>query len=313
VEQQFDALSWDELQRREPRLAEVIRRLELLGIDDALVRSIVARLDPADPQKKVWRNAIALLARQIPIAEQDVCADGGVFAVVGPTGAGKTTSIAKLAARFALDRGADAVGLVTTDSFRIGAQEHLLRFGRILGVPVQVAGDAGALAATLEQLAHKKLVLIDTAGCSPRDGKLLEALAGLTRLTPTVQTLLTLPANLQTASIREAIGAFDRLGLDGAIVTKVDEATSLGGILSELIAAELAACYVTDGQRVPEDIRPAARYRAGFVSQAVSLARSFAHSRPGHSLPELPEPTESAASEELPPLTTTERRLASYG
>ncbi|MEM8769317.1 MAG: hypothetical protein AAGE43_17900, partial [Pseudomonadota bacterium] len=98
VEQQFDALSWDELQRREPRLAEVIRRLELLGIDDALVRSIVARLDPADPQKKVWRNAIALLARQIPIAEQDVCADGGVFAVVGPTGAGKTTSIAKLAA-----------------------------------------------------------------------------------------------------------------------------------------------------------------------------------------------------------------------
>jgi len=253
----------------------VVHRLEMIELSRPLVQSIVRSIPPNDDPKKAWRSAIGLLAKRIPVAQQDVCEDGGIFAVVGPTGAGKTTSIAKLAARFALENDPQQLGLVTTDSYRIGAQEHLQRFGKILGVPVQVAGNADTLRATLNQLADRKLILIDTAGFSPNDDRMLVELSALIRHAPTVQTLVTLPANLQTQALRQAIVTFDQLGLDGAIVTKLDEATSLGGLLSELINANLSACYVTDGQRVPEDLKAAGRHRAGFVSQAVSLARSF--------------------------------------
>ena len=244
------------------------------------------------------------------MTQQDVCEEGGIFAVVGPTGAGKTTSIAKLAARFALEHDPQELGLVTTDSFRIGAQEHLLRFGRILGVPVQVAGTAEILRVTLDQLADRRLILIDTAGFSPNDDGMLEALMQLTRHSPTLQTLLALPANLQTQAIRQSIRAFDQLGLDGAIVTKLDEATSLGGLLSELIVSDLNACYVTDGQRVPEDIKTAGRYRAGFVSQAVSLARTFNDSA---SAPEAVSAPPTGRPAGTLHTITSEKRMASYG
>ena len=314
VKGQYSELHWDELQRREPHLAVVIERLNGLGLDRRLVQSIVRDLSPMgveqDAAKKVWRNAIGLLAKRIPVASQDVCDEGGIFAVVGPTGAGKTTSIAKLAARFALEHDPLELGLVTTDSFRIGAQEHLLRFGKILGVPVQVAGTAELLRATLDQLSDRKLILIDTAGFSPNDEDMLESLENLTRHSPTIQTLLALPANLQTAALRQAIRTFDRLGLDGAIATKVDEATSLGGLLSAVIEANLSVCYVADGQRVPEDLKPASRFRAGFVSQAVSLARTFNEHPEGFA-------PSTGAEEKSPTRTlhaiTTEKRLASYG
>ena len=306
----FTALHWDDLQRRQPDRADLIHRLELLGLSQPLLQEIVRAIPPHAGQKKAWRSAIGLLAKRIPVTQQDVCEEGGIFAVVGPTGAGKTTSIAKLAARFALEHDPQELGLVTTDGFRIGAQEHLLRFGRILGVPVQVAGTAEILRATLDQLADRKLILIDTAGFSPNDDGMLASLIQLTRHSPTLQTLLTLPANLQTQAIRQSIRTFDQLGLDGAIVTKLDEATSLGGLLSELIASNLNACYVTDGQRVPEDIKTAGRYRAGFVSQAVSLAKTFDDSA---GVAE----TASAPGTGRPSGTlhtfNSEKRMASYG
>lgn len=310
LDQGFTELHWDELQRRQPELAEVIHRLDLLGLSRSLVQDIVRAIPPNDDQKKAWRTAIGLLAKRIPVAQQDVCEEGGIFAVVGPTGAGKTTSIAKLAARFALEHDPQQLGLVTTDSFRIGAQEHLLRFGKILGVPVQVAGTAEILRATLDQLSDKKLILIDTAGFSPNDSGMLDALMALTRHTPTLQTLLALPANLQTQAIRQAIRTFDRLGLDGVIVTKLDEATSLGGLLSELIDANLSACYVTDGQRVPEDIKAAGRYRAGFVSQAVSLARQFNDSSDAAGKSTA---TQADGRSGTVHNITSEKRMASYG
>lgn len=311
VSEQFESLHWDELQRREPRLAGVVRRLDAMGLDRRLVRSLVSTLDPADDGRKIWRSAIALLARRIPMLTQDLCEEGGVFVVVGPTGSGKTTSIAKLAARFALTHGPREVGLVTADSYRIGAQEHLQRFGRILGVPVQVAANADILRATLEQLADRRLVLVDTAGFGPRDGEMLTRLLALTERTA-AQTLLALPANLQTPSLLENLRVFGQLGVDGVIVTKVDEATSLGGLLSTLIETATSVCYVADGQRVPEDIRPAARYRAEFVSQAVALAHRFASVADDEPAAGLDGETDA----DIPPNRTTnitEHRLASYG
>lgn len=317
VSHQYTELHWDALQRREPHLADVIRRLDGLGLSRSLIQSIVGALASDDgggraAPKKAWRNAIGLLAKRIPVAAQDVCEEGGIFAVVGPTGAGKTTSIAKLAARFALEHDPQMLGLVTTDSFRIGAQEHLLRFGKILGVPVQIASTPEILRATLDQLADRKLILIDTAGFSPNDQAMLDNLEGLTRHSPTVQTLLALPANLQTAALRRAIHTFDRIGLDGAIATKVDEATSLGGLLSVVIETNLSVCYVTDGQRVPEDLKPASRFRAGFVSQAVSLARTFNEQSPEALSSSSGHLSGTAPPSELHAINTDER-VASYG
>ncbi len=321
VDGQYRELHWDDLQRREPHLAEVIQRLEGLGLTRSLVQSIVKALPAERPgegdaqnsaTKKAWRNAIGLLAKRIPVATEDVCEDGGVFALVGPTGAGKTTSIAKLAARFALEHDPHELGLITTDSFRIGAQEHLLRFGKILGVPVQVAGTPELLQATLDQLADRKLILIDTAGFSLNDETMLRNLESLTRHSPTVQTLLALPANLQAAAIRQAIQTFDRLGLDGTIVTKVDEATSLGGLLSAVIESSLSVCYVADGQRVPEDLKPAGRFRAGFVSQAVALAKRFNEHDSQAASSVGPGATEHAPTRKLHAITT-DTPVASYG
>ncbi len=312
VSNQFNELHWEDLQRREPHLAEVIERLNDLELAAPLVQDIVRALAQIEQgqssAKKAWRNAIGVLAKRIPVAAQDVCEEGGIFAVVGPTGSGKTTSIAKLAARFALENDPQMLALVTTDSFRIGAQEHLLRFGKILGVPVQVASTPEILRATLDQLADRKLILIDTAGFNPNDEAMLENLEALTRHSPTIQTLLALPANLQSAALRQAVQTFDRLGLDGAIATKVDEATSLGGLLSTVIAADLSVCYVADGQRVPEDLRPASRFRAGFVSQAVSLAKKFSGQEQTFT-PAAPVTTEPGQLHAI----TTEKRVASYG
>ena len=141
---------------------------------------------------------------------------------------------------------------------------------------------------------------------------MLENLENLTRHSPTVQTLLALPANLQTAALRQAIRTFDRLGLDGAIATKVDEATSLGGLLSAVIETNLTVCYVADGQRVPEDLKPAGRFRAGFVSQAVSLARTFSEQNLEEAASSAAKSLQNAPSSKLHAITTNER-VASYG
>ena len=241
---------------------------------------------------------------------QDVCEEGGIFAIVGPYRRRQDHEHRQAGRAICFgERPADAWGSSPRTAIRIGAQEHLLRFGRILGVPVQVAGTPETLRATLDQLADKKLILIDTAGFSLADGSMLENLERLTRHSPTIQTLLALPANLQTAALRQAIRTFDPLGLDGAIATKVDEATSLGGLLSAVIETSLAVCYVADGQRVPEDLKPASRFRAGFVSRAVSLARRFAEQSQQI---QATNPGQNRPAGELHAITT-EDRVASYG
>jgi flagellar biosynthesis protein FlhF len=202
-----------------------------------------------------------------------VVADGGVYAVIGPTGVGKTTSIAKLAARAALQFGPEAVGLVTTDTFRVAAREQLETFGQIMGVSVTSATDAQSLTEALAALEGRRLVLIDTAGMSQRDPRLPEQLARLASPDVGVSTLLALPATTASTAMQEIVDAFRTARPAGCILTKTDEATSLGGALSVLIRSSLPLAYVANGQRVPEDLHLMRNRQSWLAKMAVELMR----------------------------------------
>jgi flagellar biosynthesis protein FlhF len=197
-------------------------------------------------------------------AETDIVDQGGIYALVGPTGVGKTTTTAKLAARCVLRHGARKLALVTTDGYRIGAHEQLRIYGRILGVPVHLARDAKALQATLRDLQHTHMVLIDTMGMSQRDRMVSEQVAmfGDTN----IRSLLLLSATSRGDTLDDVVRSYSGLGLSGCILTKVDEAASLASSLDVIIRHNLRMYYVSNGQRVPEDLhlphRPYLLHRA---------------------------------------------------
>lgn len=198
------------------------------------------------------------LANMLDNQGDDVVRQGGVVALVGPTGVGKTTTLAKLAARFAAHHGSDQVALITTDHYRIGAFEQLATYGKIMGCPVKQAQDMGELEQILYQFRNKKLVLIDTAGMGQRDMRLCQQLDDLTKNSRLpIRSYLVLPATAQRRVLQDAVVHFKRIPLSGAILTKLDESVSLSAALSVLIQSGLPLSYVTDGQRVPEDMQVA--------------------------------------------------------
>ncbi len=273
MQEEFSAISFNDLQRKRPALAPVIRRLNQLGLEHALIESLVNIIPAKADEKYAWRTVLALLSKRLPMAPDDLLETGGTFAFVGPTGVGKTTTLAKVAAKYRLRHGADSVALISTDKTSIGAQQQLFRIGKILGVTVRFVTDANTLDRTLERLGNKSLVLIDTPGYGHRDGRLLEALAMLTSTAVPIQPLLTLAANSQTESIKEAIQAFGCIELAGTVITKIDEASSLGGTLSAVLEATLPVYFVSDGQQIPADLHVGAKFRAELVSRAVQLIK----------------------------------------
>ncbi|HVL55620.1 MAG TPA: flagellar biosynthesis protein FlhF, partial [Burkholderiaceae bacterium] len=176
---------------------------------------------------------------------------GGVFALVGPTGVGKTTSTAKIAARHVLKHGPQSVGLITVDTYRLGAHEQLRAFGKILNVPVHVAHDAGALEDLLQLLSSRQLVLIDTVGMSQRDERIGSLLAMIPR--SGVRNIVVASAAVQGEALDETLRAYQARDAEGVILTKVDEAARLGGALDCLLRQRLQLLGVCNGQRVPED------------------------------------------------------------
>ncbi|BCO31042.1 flagellar biosynthesis protein FlhF [Thiohalobacter sp. COW1] len=269
LENQLAHLAWGELNRRRPAEAGILRRLSALGLPSALCTELAqAAGETADPEQG-WRRALALLAQRLPVTDDDILSQGGIVALVGSTGVGKTTTVAKLAARYALRHGPRSVALVTTDSYRIGAHEQLFTYGRILGVPVQVAGDHNELHNALQSLRDKRLVLIDTAGMSQRDLRLSEQFTTLREAGLPIRSYLVMSATTQAGVLEEAVRAFNQGRLDGCILTKVDEAAALGGAISIIAGHQLPLAYVGDGQRVPEDLHPARAQN--LVNRALSL------------------------------------------
>ncbi len=272
LEAQLGRLIWDDQSRQTPEIAGLLRNFSQLGLDADIARQLAEHSATTHPVGG-WTAVLRTLVEELPVADRDPVSDGGSYAVIGPTGVGKTTTIAKLAARAALQYGPDSVGLVTTDTFRVAAREQLDTYGQIIGIPVSHASDAQSLSEALDALQDKRLILIDTAGLSQRDPRLPEQLARLGATRSDVTTLLALPANAHAGAMQEIVDVFRTVGPAACILTKTDEATSLGGALSVLIRSRLALAYVANGQRVPEDIHLMRNRQSWLAKMAVELMR----------------------------------------
>ena len=198
--------------------------------------------------------------------------------MVGPTGTGKTTTVAKLAAKFAQKYGANEVAMITVDTYRIAAFEQLATYGKIIGCTVKKAQTSEELAHILYQLRHKKLVLIDTAGFSQRDARLVTQLNDYEKeTTANIKKYLVLPAGAQYQVLHQTIQAYKNINLTGCIFSKLDECYSLGEALSVVIENDLRLSYVTDGQRVPEDIKLADAKNLIMVASKLYKKYALAH------------------------------------
>ena len=232
----------------------VCRKLKVLGFESGIAEHLSSQTPVGLSEQDAWRKTIQTLLNQTKCSDMDLVDAGGRYVFIGPTGVGKTTTIAKLAARFVLKYSADDLGLVTLDGFRIAAYEQLLTYGKILGVQVHAADSAESLERQLDKLQHKKLVLIDTAGLSPRDPRLQTQMDWITATSFPVNTLACLSATSHFSGLSDAIKHYRQYKLDSCIVTKLDESIEFGHVLSLLIKYPLTVSYFTDGQRVPEDI-----------------------------------------------------------
>jgi flagellar biosynthesis protein FlhF len=281
MQAELSGLSWYDLGQRAPHSQELLGRLMSLGLGGELARRLAERVRDIEDIEQAWRKALYLLAAEIRVTESDLLEHGGVVALVGPTGVGKTTTIAKMAARFALRHGHRSVALITTDSFRIGARDQLQTYARILNVPVRTATTPEEMDAALNTLGDRRLVLIDTAGMAGAHERVADQRETLQAAGPGLKTLLTLSATTEAAAVQRALRLFADFRPDACVLTKLDEAASLGGLLSALIHAGLATAFVTDGQRVPEDLQPA-RAHPLVTRAAELLAENPADLDPGY-------------------------------
>lgn len=242
-----------------PQRNRAVMGLRGIGVDTELARSLAAKLPETD-NMPVDSAALALrmFGRRLPMLAEESLALDAVVALVGPAGVGKTTTIAKLASRYAMRHGTAGLTLVTTDNFRIGAQEQLRTYGRLLGVPVIVAAQPEDLAAVVGARRPGQLVLIDTAGVGPRDAQLSAQWQGLAPLSA-VTTLLCLPANAYRADLESIAARFAPARPRGCVLTKLDETAFLGAALSVALRQSLPIAYATDGQNVPADLHVARR------------------------------------------------------
>jgi len=254
LESQLSGLAWQQSETQDPAKVALIKRLIQLGIGWNLAKRLVDQTNTHPDQ--AWSDILYSMEKLIPIDDKDILDNGGIVALVGPTGVGKTTTIAKMASRFVMRNSPSQIALVTTDCYKIGAQAQLKTFADLLGVPVHVASTEGELYTLLGSLASKKLVLIDTAGMSQRDIKISQQLTKQKPGIAPVRNYLVVSAATQLNVMKEIVSSFGQVGLNGCILTKVDEATQLGNILTVLIEHKLSLAYLSNGQRVPEDLEP---------------------------------------------------------
>jgi flagellar biosynthesis protein FlhF len=251
IEDRFGALAFMEKLQTSPRRAALTQRLLYAGFSPALIRKLAEGLEADCEDETAW--ATGVLERNLVAAEHEPALEdaGGVFALIGATGVGKTTTTAKIAAAFATQHGSANLGLVTLDAYRVGAQEQLRTYGRILGVPVHTAHDRASLEDLLELLSAKKMVLIDTAGMGQRDARTRELMEMLSHRS--IQKLLVVNASAQGETIDDVMVSYRAAACRGVVLSKIDEAVKLAPALDAIIRHKMRVVGVANGQRVPED------------------------------------------------------------
>ena len=254
LQQQFAALYWNDVQLRDPQRAGLLRKMLNAGFSTLLARQMLDKMPASGVQGEAWVKQVVKRNLLLAGPANDVIAKGGVYALIGPTGVGKTTTTAKLAARAVVRYGADKVALLTTDSYRIAAYEQLKIYGKILGVAVHAVKDTDDLRLTLSALRHKHLVLIDTVGMGQRDervgdqNEMFDATG--------VQCMLLLNATSGGDTLEDVVRMYRSNKVVGCIPTKLDEAVTLGTVLDVAVRHRLVMHYMANGQRVPEDLHP---------------------------------------------------------
>ncbi len=289
LEHQVSGLMWQDMAQKDPQRAVLVNRLLALGLNDQIADQIAGYVPAQAHEQEAWQQATQLITQQLNTTQNDIIHRGGVVALVGPTGVGKTTTIAKLAARFAQIHGADQVALISTDTYRIAGFEQLETYGRIIGCQVKLAKDAKGLDALLQQFAKKKLILIDTAGMGQRDMRLAEHLTTLiSNARVRIRNYLVLAANSQQQVMQENVDRFKKVPLAGCIYTKLDESVSIGEIITTSIQNGLPIGYLTDGQRVPEDIKVANAEKLVTLADKMASKLTMNNAAPLRSMPVAP-------------------------
>ncbi|TFW73185.1 flagellar biosynthesis protein FlhF [Methylotenera oryzisoli] len=256
IESQLATIAWGNIQQRDPIKSEVLSGLLGARFSPALSRYLAEKLPSNLDSKKAQAWVKYILSKNLNTIENEaeILDQGGVFALIGPTGVGKTTTTAKLAARYVMKHGTQNLGLITTDAYRVGGHEQLRIYGKILGVVVYAVKDETDLALALNELKNKHTILIDTVGVSQRDRMVTEQIALLSSSKATIKKLLCLNATNTGETLTDVISAYKGKGLDGCIITKLDEAVTIGNTLDVIIREKLKLYYTANGQRVPEDI-----------------------------------------------------------
>jgi len=255
LQQQITALFWNGVQQRDPQRANLLRRMINAGFSTLLARKLLDKMpDIKEAEGERWIKQVLKRNLRVTGDADDIVVNGGVYALIGPTGVGKTTTTAKLAARAVVRYGADKVALLTTDSYRIGAYEQLKIYGKILGVAVHAVKDTDDLRLTLSALRHKHLVLIDTVGMGQRDERVGDQNEMFNATG--VRRLLLLNATSSGDTLDDVVRMYNSEKVIGCIPTKLDEAVSLGTVLDVAVRHRLMLHYITNGQRVPENLHP---------------------------------------------------------
>jgi flagellar biosynthesis protein FlhF len=232
---------------------KVAQRLERMGFEKHLVDPLLAQLPSCDDADELWGHAQQWLQDNLITSTEGVVHETGIYALVGPTGVGKTTAIGKLGAQLAMKHGKHKVALISMDQQRIGARDQLRIFGTMLGIDVHHVAGFSELTATLNQMAHKDYVLVDTSGGNPFDPHIQNLVDGLISVPHEINVYLTLAANSQSHSLRYLMKHY--LGqVKGVVATKLDECLPLGGLLAALIESKQPLAMITDGQRIPLDL-----------------------------------------------------------
>ncbi len=254
LDSKLSEVSWNQTVQNNPVRIDLLHRLADMGFSKKVALKIANSLDSHENSDVVFAKARQMLTNVLPLSDDNLLQDGGIVALVGPTGVGKTTTLAKLAANYILKHGSREVALITTDNYRIGAHEQLMTYGRLLDVPVRVAKNSEELGRHINSFNNKTLVLIDTAGMSQRDMRLAEQIQTLQQQQLAIKTCLVISATTQYKAMKEIIHAFKIFEPESTILTKLDETAQPGSALSVMIEHQQPISFITNGQQVPEDI-----------------------------------------------------------